>query len=487
MRLEKIAALSPRISPHASRAHWHAWAFLLFATAAFALLSFLHQKDLFDNLYTGARDLTFFTQSLWNASHGDGLRTTIGSRGTHLFSEHLYLSHWLLVPLYRFWPHPHALLLAQAIALSLIIPATYTLSRRIGVSAPCALALAWLAALHPSAHGTASGINLYGYHPDAWFPVLFLLAFQARVMQSQKRFWFLVLLSLASLEHYAIVWASVALYWFIAREDRNGAVRLGLLALCWYVAAVLLVPTLTHNSGPWYLSALKVFAIDRYTAALWSGLLYFGKHLLVIGGLAILSPLSLATLPMILLYVQGHATGYTVPMGVLSWHAAAVFPIMLVATAYALRRLERSIPSRFLVAGILIASLFPAWFVYRYVYDADVPALSTERRTALTRLYALVPADAPLAATFFLATHFSHRRDLLPVGRLEHANYVLIDLQPRFQYGEDKLSEEKREYLTGFFDCAYSSDTFQLYRRRGPSPNDGAREAGQPRCHIPGN
>lgn len=109
---------------------------LVVMAAAVAMGWSYHNKVLFDHHYLAARDLSFFTQSLWNAAEGNGLRTTIGWTGEHLFGEHVYLSQWLLVPLYKLAPHPYALLFLQSAAVAAASVAGYFVARSLLLRSP---------------------------------------------------------------------------------------------------------------------------------------------------------------------------------------------------------------------------------------------------------------------------------------------------------------------------------------------------------------
>jgi uncharacterized membrane protein len=196
--------------------------FLTICIALFTAITFFHQKQLFDNLSTGARDLSFFTQPLWNFIHGNGLRTTIGWNGEHLFSEHFYLTHVLWSAVYYFWSSPYALFLIQGVMLGLAGIALYRIAQAMDIGITTSMLLMSLLLCHPSFHGASSGINLYGYHPDSLFPVFFLFAFDAHLRKRKATFWILVLMAPGHLSKplsFSPPWPSIGFLSEIERSD----------------------------------------------------------------------------------------------------------------------------------------------------------------------------------------------------------------------------------------------------------------------------
>ena len=268
--------------------------FLPVSIAVFTAITFLHQKELFDNLYIGGRDLSFFTQSLWNLIHGNGLRSTIGWSGNHLFSEHFFLIHVLWSPVYFFWSSPYALFIIQSGMLGLSGVALYRIARIKGIDVVTSILLMGLLLCHPSFHGAPTGLNLYGYHPDCFFPVFFLFAYDAHLRKQKIRFWILVLLALATIENAAIVLSAMALYWIFTDNRRLGLVLLTVSILWFVVATKIAMPMIGGVSKPYYFSALKtpgdltqIFGIIR------AAFLYGGNMVFFFLGLPLLSLFSL--------------------------------------------------------------------------------------------------------------------------------------------------------------------------------------------------
>jgi uncharacterized membrane protein len=417
------------IAPHVYRA------LLVVLVVAFAVVSFWHQKQVFDRLYYHARDVSSFTQSLWNALQGRGFWTTIGIRPPYLFAEHLYLIQGLLLPAYHVWPSPHLLHAVSALAASLSGYAAYRVARALGVSQPGALLLGALLLTNPSLHGAAAGRNLDGYHPHMLFPVLFLLAYDAHLRRHRRLFWGLVLLSLATVEQHAIIWGSVGLYWWLCGERRNGGL-VAAVALIWFsLATLVVIPYYSAGKSAYYFRAWpRAFDASTFAVLVSAGGSYAYNLIVTFAGLPFLSWFSLAILPIVLVYAQAYAGGvYNLPTDPLSFHAVAVLPVLVVAAAQGLARLEQALPALrpSFFAALTWAALFFASVTAFQVYLFRPPALTHEQKQEIKRLKSVIPGDAALAATPFVASHFSHRRDLTLFPVLGTADYVLIDSQQR--------------------------------------------------------
>lgn len=454
------------------------WTILLFMVATAAAGWFVFNKSLFDHHYLAARDLGFFTQSLWNALEGRGLRTTIGDTGEHLFGEHVYLSHWLLVPVYAAAPHPYTLLFLQSAAVSAAAVGGFAVARALALPRTESLLLAAALLAHPSMHGMVTGQSLYGYHPDALMPVLFLFAFYAYICGRKPLFWVLVCLSLATAEQYAVVWIGIGVYLYWIRE-RSGALVLASLSAAWLtVGAGLVSLALELDQGPWYHSALEVpDDISRYGAALERGALYAIKHLVLFCMLPAATLMPLALLPMLGLFVQAEAYGYTVPLGVMSWHAAAVVPVLFLSATLVVARLRH----RFAVGRGWIRLGLAVWVPLllatslHSAYWVDPDPMRPDRRTAWSEVRNAVPDGASVSASLFAASHLTHRADLYLFPKVADADIVVVDRRQRISL--DRKQIEKLEVLRNSPRWTRTIDKagFVVFRRTRPATSAGSK------------
>jgi uncharacterized membrane protein len=440
--------------------------FVSLSVALFIAITFFHQKTLFDNLSIGSRDLSFFTQSLWNFIHGNGLRTTIGWYGNHLMSEHFYLTHVLWSAVYFFWTSPYALFFIQGAMLGLSGVALYRIARIKGLGVSTSILLMGLLLCHPSFHGASSGINLYGYHPDCLFPVFFLFAYDAHLRKRKAAFWILVLMALGTLEQAAIVLSALAIYWMLAGDRKVG---LGLLAtsVVWYVAATKIAMPLIGGGTPYYFSALKKpESLTALLSVILPAFNYGTKMLLYWGALPLLSSFSLVAVPSILIYAQAYSVGYGIPLNVLSWHAVPIVSVLAVGSVQGILFLSKRFGScmNWIRAGLAICCCVLAWISFDEVYDSKVSKISAEQRFALRQLKEEIPEQASLSANFFVASHFSNRKNLFIFPKIADADYVLINKNEKFQFdgSEPEVLRELQKNKSYFL--VYDRAGFLMYR-----------------------
>lgn len=440
--------------------------------AFFVCLTFLWQKNAYDNLLIAARDLAFFDQSAYNAAHGKGLRTTIGTVGDHLFSEHLYLTHYTFVPLYKFFAHPYILLAASSVSLSLGALAFYFLGQSLGLPPLLRLLVTALFLTHPSTHSAVTGGEIYGYHPDTWFPLLFFLAYAAHLRERALLFSPLVAISLCTAEQHAVSWLSFAAYLFVSRQRIKGLL-LGSAAVAYFLLATMaIIPHFSSIGHPYYFVAWTLQDLSRVPDALRALVLDAGVLTFGLAGLPFFHPLSLVTLPTLAVYVKAFLANYTVPLSPLSWHTMTLLPVFAAAGARFLSRVWRRITPRgqkFAVAIIIITLLGNVGVTWRIIYYPIPERLSPERLAALKRVQALVPPEAPLSATLFVASHFAHRENLylLPAG-IDKSDYVLVDTRQRWGLGPKEQKALKRLKTAKGFGVLLDEAGFLLFKREIP-------------------
>lgn len=430
-------------------------------------VSYEHQQDLYDNLRVGARDLSFFTQSLWNLVAGNGLRTTIGFRGPHLFAEHFYLTHALWAPLYALIPSASVLFFGQALGIALSGVAIFLVGRTHGIEPGLAALAAIAFMLQPTLHGAAAGINFYGYHPDTLFPPLFLFAYLALRKERLAAFWLLCLACLATLEQSAFVLAPFGLFIYMDGRKKLG-LAVAVVSTAWFVAATrYAVPTFGDGRTPYYFKAAKFFdsSLVVYMAREW--IEYVVQFGILLAGLPLLSGFSLVAVPISVVYMQALSVGYTVPLAILSWHTDLVLPVLGVAAvrglSWLVRRFDRLRASIYAVCVAWCAALGAV--TYAYVYAKPAPVIPADKRAALGALKQMIPATADLSASYFTAAHFSNRKNLWIFPKIAEAEYVLVNAEKDFDYHKDEDSTYRELRAGTEFTVIFEEAGFTLFKR----------------------
>lgn len=206
-------------------------------------------------------DSAMYEEHLWNLTHGKGFRSYL-DQGLFL-GEHVQVIHLLLIPLHWLWPSHLLLELCESAALAAGAIPVYWMARRHTGCTVSALALGAAYLLYVPMQYLDIAIDLKTFRPISFGVPLFLLALDA--MERGKTGWmaFLLLLTLAAKEDYALVLAPLGIWIafrsgkFRAREkarDRR-SIALGIGMAAFGIAYLLLV---TRVVIPWFRDGVEV-------------------------------------------------------------------------------------------------------------------------------------------------------------------------------------------------------------------------------------
>lgn len=190
---------------------------LLLASTGYSLLFTLLSFTNHSSFRTLACDLGIFNQALYSSlNYGLLLYNTV-ELGTH-FQFHFDPILFLLLPFYSFYQSPLLLLAIQSIVLGLGAVPAFLLSRDVLKSDLLAFLLSLCYLLNPSIHG----VNLYDFHPDCFFPLLFLSSLLFLERRRLLKSAFCMILSLMCKEVAAFTVALLGLYalWLYRKEIR---------------------------------------------------------------------------------------------------------------------------------------------------------------------------------------------------------------------------------------------------------------------------
>jgi uncharacterized membrane protein len=425
----------------------------------------------------GTRDLVLFDQALYNTLRGDFFQKTYqwesddifalppdssrqdALRTNSLFSEHLYFIMMMVLPIYALFPGAYTLFFLQALGagvggITVFLLARYMLRRE---GAALSFSLAYL--LHPSLQWSTLGYFYFGFHPDNFFPPLFLMALL--MMLKGRRCWAvgLFILSLTVVETYALSVAAFAACMFVAEKDRQRrvtwAIIAGLAVLWLAVATQLIIPQFRGGGTPWYFTAADgLWRVIREPAQFGSEVLEaLGRYALYLFVPLLLIPLAgwpilLAVIPNALVNLSALAIGYHIPSDPRAWHINSLLPIVFVSAIFGLpkvigrlkapggqrseERLWRVVP-----IALMCAALVSNYWLGPLPFGQAVPpvrfAYDEARAKSIRKAAALIPDDASLSAASFTGSHFTRRRVLHIAPHFwESTDYVLVDLNPRW-------------------------------------------------------
>ncbi|MEO0257298.1 MAG: DUF2079 domain-containing protein, partial [candidate division WOR-3 bacterium] len=282
-----------------------------------------------------AMDLGVYENTLWRVSHGEWVR---------LLESYTHTMPVLLFPalVYRLFPHPFTMLILQSGAIGLSAYLAFRLARIHLPPFPAfVIGLAFL--LHP---GT-SWLNLFDFHPDSFWPPLFLGA--AIGLERGKKWAFLILGILLVLikEPLALSGAALGLYALWTNKARWQGFALIVLGILFFSLSVLwFIPALMDRTYPYY-EAYRVFLPQHVPAKLVFLINILGPYAFV----PLASPMELiSALPhAIASLVSNNPTHFSIRYQ----YSASLVPALTYALVFVLKKARR--PSS-LALGVLISS-----------------------------------------------------------------------------------------------------------------------------------
>jgi uncharacterized membrane protein len=395
--------------------------------------------------HSAAYDLAFFDQVVWNAAHGNGLRSSF--LAYPFLGQHFEPILYAFAPLYRLHATPLWLLGAQSLALGAAVVPLWALARRWlgGGGRPAVVCAAYVLQV-----GIARAAG-FDFHTEALaVPFVFLALLGA----ARGDTWMLLLCGAVPMlckEDGALVTLGIAAIALLVHR-RRGAIALGAVALAGGPVVVLGVMPHLRGGAPGDLagryaylggSAGTVLTHLVTQPATWLGHLVSapaGPALLIalaaVAFLPLLRPTALlACAPALLLplladdaYQGGlrlhyglQATPLLVAAAMLGWQRAAAW----------LRGIDRGAAP----AVALLAGAAATWLALSPLPGGHGPdAVSFDglhRAAAIDTLLARIPATASVAATGSLLTHLAERTSIAELPTDQSAQWVAVDAEAR--------------------------------------------------------
>lgn len=393
---------------------------------------------------TGMLDLGNMAQAIGSVRRGEPLIFTFTDGATSRLALHVEFIYLLLAPWYALWPDPRFLLLFQSGLFGLGAVPVYRLARRNLGSVFAAGCLSLIYLLYPTAQTSV----LFDFHGDTLAMPLLLFAFDALDCRARWRYWLFLALALLCKFYVAsvVVLLGPVIWW--RYQDRRLAVATTLIGFAYGVIAFGLIrplfttaQTSAEHRGLNYLSFY--FGNLAELASSWDQRLI--SAVVVLGPLVLLLRHGwrwlLPALPLI-----GAALLSTGPGGAYDYryhHYAIAVPFLMMAAiegtryrmqASRLRQSSSAVASRprrrgrswqgdlgLTVAIVLIFNvafvdtpLNPLFWMGLPGQGLDAAVYGRTERDALKDrwLAAHVPAEAPIAASNFLASHLTNRDTL---------------------------------------------------------------------------
>jgi uncharacterized membrane protein len=403
-----------------------------------------------------------------------------------------------LAPFYWLSPDIRTLMALQALALGLGAVPVYLLARAAFSSPFAGLALAAAYLLHPGTSYLSADVSGEVFRMDTFgLPfTLFALYYLTQWIPASPypgtpasvRAWpAVVFAALAVLcrEEYALLLASVGVWLVFRRRWRAGALCV-LVGLVWLV--VMLGVLMPRFCGEPSIGLAHLESTRKSYAAIESpggaGRVWFLVALLLPVGflpLCHLSRLAICLPVLVLHLMNAHPQVHSI-----LWHYhAPLMPFLYFAAPGGVRWLSKRVGDRFPRAAgnltsALVAFAFTAALLSNVLFSRSVLSAAFHHRVppyrqvsladarvrlqALADLKQLIPQDASVCATEFLANHFTHFRRirLFPDGRRD-ADYIVVDLHDRWLGDHVRLVHEMK--TDPAFELLAEREDLCLFRR----------------------
>jgi uncharacterized membrane protein len=432
------------------------------------------------NFETGAYDLGFFDQVIYNSSKGRIGETSF--LRYNALGEHMDVLWLMYVPFYWMGASALVLTVSQALIAGVAAVPLYFAGRGFGATRRLALLFVAAYLLNPYMHRALD----YDFHTVTLLP---LPAFAALWAAATRRYWLAAVLALACLpfkEDAAFVTLTLAAVLWSVGGRRQAAVT-AVLAVTWAaVILMVLMPELRHGVPSDIVDRYGYLYGSRDLAGLFKGALtdpwtlvqnVFARE--VVGTFALFAVVSAP-----LAWARPRLFACVLPMAGISLlsdhhpqpelglhYAASMIPIVFAASVAGSRALERRWPFEALACvalgtaavGFLALSPFSP-------LNHGPAAPSAEHRAAVLDGLAVIPDgdEVSVSAQSGLFSRLSHRREIFEFpGNGEETDWVIVDANgyrsgPSNGPGFDRRIAQVRES----YERVYDRDGVEVFRRR---------------------
>jgi uncharacterized membrane protein len=408
------------------------------------------------NTYQIGFDLAQNEQAVWNTSQGRFFQTSAFGYTQYDFDDGPVLLQAVIAPIYALYPSAYTLLTLQGLAIGLaIIPLYYITKLRFkGPWVGFGLAVAYL--LHPSVQHMA----LYQFEPRAFAIIPLLLAFYQLEKRNFRLFVLFFALAMLAKTEVSLVVVMLGIYALVTRKPPKFAVAPVLVGAGW-LAIVMLVIIPQFAGGQMLAGAYGYGALGATPGEVLNALVtkpifvlqymfspaklqYLFDTFRAMGFVPLLQPqVLLLSLP---IFLENLLSSRSVQVTLHYQYQAMIFPVLFASAAFGIAWLVRkvgwlsrhaSLAAFCLTALVIIGSATMTVNPNNQVLNALKHPESQARIEAANQLIAMVPADAPVAASSGLGAHMGRRQELYfypggasyPAALVDKAHYLLVDVQ----------------------------------------------------------
>lgn len=307
------------------------------------------------SLQTGGRDLGLFDHPLSSTLHGHFLKSSLlPETARNYFGFHFCPVILFFLPFYALIDSPAVLLIGHVIVLGLSALALFAIARRLTNER-----WAFLLTLTYLLYRPLTRVASCSYHQESFYPLfLFMAVYAFIIKKSQLQAWIWMALCLFVKEDVSIYLLPLAALMFLSREYRRTGAVLGVVCVVYFFAFNQFVLPLVSEGGstewPEHFRGYgsSHLEIMMYAAAHPLQLLHdvFDRQtirtsadmLFLIGGLPLLSPISLvALMPAVGCFLSTLPVQRTLGL----YYSATVFPYLFLGAIWGLNFLASRVPA----------------------------------------------------------------------------------------------------------------------------------------------
>jgi len=307
------------------------------------------------SLQTGGRDLGLFDHPLSSTIHGHFLQSSLlPDTARNYFGFHFCPVILFFLPFYALTDSPVVLLIGHVIVLGLSAFPLFAITRRMTNDR-----WAFLLTLTYLLYRPLTRVASCSYHQESFYPLfLFMAVYAFIIKKSQLQFWIWIALCLLTKEDVSVFLIPLAALMLFSHEYRRTGAVLGVVCASYFFAFNQFILPLVSEGG----STEWPEHFRGYGSTHLEIMIYAATHplqlihdvfdrqtirtsadmLLLIGGLPLLSPISLgALMPAVGCFLSTLPVQRTLGL----YYSATVFPYLFLGAIWGLRSLASRVPS----------------------------------------------------------------------------------------------------------------------------------------------
>lgn len=409
------------------------------------------------SLGSSSFDLGIFDQAIWNSLHGKILFSSL-KNNINLLGDHFGPILLIFVPVYKLFPSPLVLLVAQSLLLSIAIIPLYLIAREILKNN----ALTFAFVISYTLSRPLRGVMFSDFHPECFVVPALFAAYYFLIKRKNFGLWTSLIIVLLCKEDMAFIVSAFGIFTVIFEKRIKLGLSLVVIGiLAWALETKIIIPHFNPDNVYPYMNRLPfgMTYADNVKTIIANpeimGKIFFMKGkvaycIKIFGPLGFLSLFSpphyiLFGIPLVrnLLPVDQNFSGW---YSVSSHYTASLIPFVYIAAIYGVRKVEGKIKHAWLVTVIIIlCSLFFYGKTDAYKFSRYIKTIRWKHTLSRISYMDIIPPEASVAANFNLVPHLTSRRYTFEWNprniRSFSAEYLAIDLTMLdYLSPEDKIS-----------------------------------------------